>query len=258
MYASSSSSFLRRRALAALLATTALTLAAQQAGAQEVHVAPPTPTAQPSASETIAEQAFNSYESGAYAESISLYLKAYDLSKDVRILFNVAQIYDKKLQDRDLALSFYRRYLKTETQEPELSKRAIERIAALSSNDRITPVAGASTEAPSKTLQPQPQTASRSPYWIGWIATGALAAGAVTCGIVALSASNDLEQASFAGAAPPDVTDARSRVKTFALATDIFASTAIVTAGVMLYFTLTGSARAHALVERNLWLAGSF
>lgn len=262
MYVSSSSTFFRRTAIAAILATTSLSLVSlNDAHADEPAVAPPKPAAQHGSADDLAEQAFKSYETGAYADSISLYVRAYDISKDARILFNIAQIYDKKLQDRDLALSYYRRYLKTETQEPELSKRAVDRVAALSANDRTT-VTPSSEQKQAPASNASQEKSSSAPIWIGWIATGVLAAGAVTCGIIASTSASDLKDASFAGEAPTGVSDDRSRVKTFSLATDILAGTAIVAGGVTLYLTLTqsksSSKSARAFLERNTWLTGRF
>ena len=83
--------------------------------------------------------------------------------------------------------------------------------------------------------------------WVGWAATGAITAGAVVTGVLALDANsklNDLKNTR-------DVTstqlhDQQTKRNTLALATDILTGTAVVAAGVSLYFTLTSGKRTEA------------
>lgn len=72
-----------------------------------------------------------------------------------------------------------------------------------------------------------------------WAGAGALAAGAIVTGIVALSASSDLgDEKDRYPTSRTDLDDAKDRAQTFGLVTDILGGAAIVTAGVALYFTL--------------------
>jgi tetratricopeptide (TPR) repeat protein len=87
--------------------------------------------------EQLAEQGYASYEAGKYADAIGLYMKAFQISGDARLLYNVASIYDKKLHDRPLAEDFYRRYLRSTTTEPALVKKANERLTEMK-NERET------------------------------------------------------------------------------------------------------------------------
>ena len=75
-----------------------------------------------------------------------------------------------------------------------------------------------------------------------WVGTGALAAGALTTGILALGASSTLsdERGKRAGETSRSaLDDAESKTKTLALVTDLLAGAAIVTGGLALYVTLT-------------------
>jgi tetratricopeptide (TPR) repeat protein len=83
------------------------------------------------------------------------------------------------------------------------------------------------------------QTSSRGPVWIGWLATGLLAAGAGVTGYFALDASGKRDDAlaAFPGDARA-IADANTRVRTFSLATDILTGTAILALGLSLYFSL--------------------
>jgi hypothetical protein len=87
--------------------------------------------------EQLAEQAYASYEAAKYADAVGLYMKAFQISGDARLLYNVASIYDKKLHDRGLAEDFYRRYLRSTTTEPALVKKANERLTEMK-NERDT------------------------------------------------------------------------------------------------------------------------
>ena len=77
------------------------------------------------------------------------------------------------------------------------------------------------------------------PLWVGWSVTGALAVGALSTGIAALTANSQLtvaknDEASSASA----LNGLSSRAHGFALACDIMTGMAVVTGGVTLYFTV--------------------
>jgi len=87
---------------------------------------------------------------------------------------------------------------------------------------------------------PEPESRGPSPYvWIGWGTAAALAGGAAITGVLALSEKKDLEEANFVGDTPPeDLESDRSTGRTLAITSDVLTATAIVTAGVSLYFTI--------------------
>jgi hypothetical protein len=68
-------------------------------------------TSQVSLSEQRAAEAFQAYSKKDYAGAVALYLQAYDAAPSGSILYNVARIYDTKLGDRPLAITYYRRYI---------------------------------------------------------------------------------------------------------------------------------------------------
>jgi tetratricopeptide (TPR) repeat protein len=103
------------------------------AGAAGVVASPTAAHAQPAptdakAAEDLAQQAFDAYQKGDFGAAIALYKKAYQSSAAGVILFNIANIYDKKLKDKDSAADYYRKYLRSGDTEPELVKRASERL----------------------------------------------------------------------------------------------------------------------------------
>ncbi len=100
--------------------------AARAAGADE-----PKPTVEAKRSEELAGQAFELYKKNQFADAITLYMRAYQLAPAGVLLFNVAKIYDQKLQDRAQAVEHYRRAAAATDLDPELTKRSRERAAAL-------------------------------------------------------------------------------------------------------------------------------
>jgi hypothetical protein len=102
------------------------------------------------------------------------------------------------------------------------------------------PRAAASEAAPvTASIQTAPAVPERSTPWVPWVVTGVLAATATTTGILALQAHSqqkDLE-GQF-GVQRAELDDQRSKVKRWALITDIAAGGAAVAAGIALYVTL--------------------
>ncbi len=109
-------------------------------------------------------EAYKAYEKKQYAEAVSLYLKAYDSVPSAVVLYNIAKIYDNKLKDRQLAMTFYRRYVADPQAKPDLVKTANERLSALreleaAANDVPPP----DTDAPTKTKSIDPSAAGSGP-----------------------------------------------------------------------------------------------
>ncbi len=94
--------------------------------------------------------------------------------------------------------------------------------------------------APPPPSPPPPQRESHgSLLWIGWVGAGALAAGSIVSGIMAIDASGTLrdERETLPGSRK-DLDDARASLDRWSLAADILGGAALVTAGATLYFTL--------------------
>jgi tetratricopeptide (TPR) repeat protein len=70
-----------------------------------------TPDSPVSLAERRAGEAFDAYGKGDYNSAVALYLEAYNAAPSGAALYNIARIYDTKLADRPLAISFYRRYI---------------------------------------------------------------------------------------------------------------------------------------------------
>src|SRR5947207_14588639 len=84
-----------------------------------------------SRAEGYAAEAFEAYQKKDYQGAVVLYLKALEAAPSADVLFNLAKIYDTKLNDRQLAMSFYRRYIADPGAEPERVRTANTRLAEL-------------------------------------------------------------------------------------------------------------------------------
>jgi hypothetical protein len=199
----------------------------------------------------LSDQAYARYEASDYPGAVAFYMKAYALNIDPRILFNVAQIYDRKVQDRDLALEYYRRYLKSTTTEVDLVRKATERVAELQrQTDQAPKVApGAPPPAaapPPPPIAPPPAIApvegggSSGHYWLGYTIAGVLGAGAVATGALALTSSSSLAKSSYTGAmVPSDLTSQSSKTRALGITTDVLVGSAVVAAAVTLIVQLS-------------------
>jgi len=106
------------------------------------------------------------------------------------------------------------------------------------------PGAQAEPLPPLAVVLPPPREATPRPppargLWIGWVATSVIGAGALATGVAALTTNEALTRAKNDGPrSGADLDHLASRAHTFAIASDLLAGAAILTAGVTLYFTL--------------------
>ena len=95
---------------------------------------------------------------------------------------------------------------------------------------------------PTRTTPQRADSPSRAPMWISLVATAALTGGAVTFGILAQSADDELgRELKRVPASRSEVDDLRSRIERNAALCDGLAAGAIVSAGLFLYFAFSGS-----------------
>jgi hypothetical protein len=134
-----------------------------------------------------------------------------------------------------------------------------------------TPPALAGTPTPTPTLAPASASASapapasapaRTGTWIAWGVTGAFGAATVVTGVLALAAKSDLSTQldTFPGN-PGAIDSARTRTKTFGVASDALLGATVLAGGVAVYVTLAGSSRTPAEVgigPRGLQLRGRY
>lgn len=75
-------------------------------------------------------------------------------------------------------------------------------------------------------------------YWIGWLVTGSLTAGAVVTGLLALDAQRDIDTALDGPTNPQDIQSLEDKRVGFAVATDVLAGLAVVSAGLSIWWTI--------------------
>lgn len=121
-----------------------------------------------------AAEAFEAYSRGEYPKAVTLYLEAYAASASAPILYNLARIYDTKLENREQAIVFYRRYIASVDARPDLLKTGrlrLEELQAMRPGTGGTtdpsPVAGkARGRAPSPEVA-EPQSGWSTRRWLG-------------------------------------------------------------------------------------------
>lgn len=98
---------------------------------------PPTGSSAVALSEQRAAEAFQAYSKNDYVRAVALYMQAYESAPSGSILYNVARIYDMKLGDRPLAISFYRRYIANPGAHTELIVDANQRLRELRETELV-------------------------------------------------------------------------------------------------------------------------
>lgn len=108
---------------------------------------------------------------------------------------------------------------------------------------------GGNVPLPPPGPQPEPEQPSRAGsaplFWIGWAVTGALGAGAIVTGSLALSERASLDETSYVGSEPDEAfTSSEDTAFALGVTTDVLLGATAVAAGVSIYFTVvnfTGS-----------------
>jgi len=168
-----------------------------------------------SRAEAVAQRAFAHYQSAEYLQAVALYLEAYEISPSADVLYNLARLYDRHLDDPELAMQFYRRVVAEPGAPPERAARASERLAELRlqtvkrrrarSKDCDEPSLARSKVEPA----PEPRWTTLQQTGVGMALVGLAALGAgVGFGVSALADDEDnrfshaatLSTLSFAGA----------------------------------------------------------
>ena len=161
---------------------------------------PPPAPANKVASDDLANQAYEAYSRRDFAQAVSLYLRAHQASPlaSAEILYNIAKIYDVKLNDPELATDFYRRFLRAPDADADLVRRATDRVNALRADKEPAPTAsapaGAVVVVPVPYAEPPPDGSGRAMRVAGLVVGGAgiltVGVGAVF-GLTASSKNND-------------------------------------------------------------------
>ena len=183
--------------------------------------------------ERLAAEAREQYERGQHRKALSSYLRALKITASAGLIYNIAFIYDYKLGEKQLALDYYRSYVKAADAEPDVVERALERIEALkhATRPRAAPIKP-SPEAASHT--PSETSSSRLAGWITLSAGSVALATGLTLGLLA---SDD--HASYKAAKSLSLRQSlRDKAQTRALAGDIVMGVGVAAIGASLLLLL--------------------
>jgi tetratricopeptide (TPR) repeat protein len=78
--------------------------------------------------ERLTEEGQVAFQAGRFEDAIKLYLLAYDAVPDPSILYNIGFIYERKLDDPELAIGYYERVATAIDSPPELIAKAENRL----------------------------------------------------------------------------------------------------------------------------------
>ncbi len=204
------------------------------------------------AAEALAREARAHYDAGRFEQAVSAYLKAYRASPSAGYLYNIAVVYDRKLNESGLAIDFYRRYIVAEDADPTAVERASMRIKALKAQAPTEPLdpppprpAPPSERPPASPTgddpaparpAPEPETGGRriAAYTLLGIGGAALLGGAAL-GVVAYTVEDKYRAADNVA----DKKNLQSLGRSEALAADILMGAGLAMAGVGTWLLLT-------------------
>lgn len=216
-----------RAALSIAAALVALGLASAPV-AQAADEPPADPTAR---AEWLSTQAETAFSEKRFADAIRLYLDAWEASPAASILYNVAFIYDKRLDDPELAIDYYDRAARSPDADPDLKTKARTRIAALQAQlagNKPPPDKPPPDKGPPPKPPPGPHREGSAGPWILLGTGGAVLVGGVVMGLVASSTQGDFDDAESAA----DKRSLQDQGRTEALIADLLMGTGIAAIGV--------------------------
>jgi hypothetical protein len=214
---------LRRLLPSLVLASSALASFASAPATRAAEPAPPTdPTER---AEWLSGQAEIAFQEKRFADAIRLYLDAWEVVPAASILYNVAFIYDKRLDDPELAIDYYDRAATSSDADDELKAKARARIAALRLELKKPPD---KPDRPDKPVEPPDDEGSVVGPWIVTAAGGAVLVGGVAMGLIASGTEGDFHSARSAD----EKRDLQSQGRTEALVADVLMGVGVAAVGV--------------------------
>lgn len=213
--------------VAAALTAFALLTASSHGPAFAADAPPREPTAR---AEWLSARAEEAFSEGRFSDAIKLYLDAWEAVPSAAILYNVAFIYDRRLQDPDLAIQYYDRAAASADADAGLVEKARARVAAIR--------AERGNKLPPREPDPEPEPDS-GPLPLGPILLmgggGALFLGGVGLGFVASSTEDEFQSATTVA----DKRSLQSSGQTQALVADLLMVGGLLTAaGGFLWYLL--------------------
>lgn len=117
----------------------------------------------------------------------------------------------------------------------------------------LTPSSAVAVNSTVIDTSPRPPVSSSTLRIAGWVATGVLAGGAVSFGLLARDESKDLEQLRGQFPASANALDhLANRTKTYSIIADSLAAAALVVGGITLYSTVTANSQASSSAQLSV------
>ncbi len=85
--------------------------------------------------EALASSAREAFGRGDFAKAVAEYIKAYQLQPEAPLVYNIAFIYDRKLGERALAMTYYRHFVEDPDADPDLVEKALSRLEELKAQE---------------------------------------------------------------------------------------------------------------------------
>lgn len=182
--------------------------------------------------EQLSDLGLRLFQAGDFKGAVKAYREAYQFEPVGALLYNIAFIYDKKLDDPQLALDYYRRFVNAPDADRDTRLAAFERIV------EITEELAEKTPVTPPVTPPPPPPPDNSQRLIGWIVAGSGAGIAVFGGVFGILASQTHSDFEASGDAV-ERRDLRDTGETQALMADIGlgVGVAAIIAGLVLVFT---------------------
>lgn len=205
--------------------------------------------------EALAGEARALYDAGEFGQAVARYLEAYKLQPTAAVLYNVAVIYDKKIQEVDLAIEYYRRYIASPDADPKAVQRATARLQALKAEKEARRQADLSTlptepardpgpPGVSDTVAPPPPMSGQSVA--GYVLVGTGLVGLAGGGVMGYLAGDSADKFS-ASTEFDEKTELREQAQSRALVADVLygVGAAAVVTGILLVVLDDGPADAQ-------------
>lgn len=118
---------------------------------------------------------------------------------------------------------------------------------------------GVEPPAPPPEAPSEPAASGGTPlYWIGWVVTGGLVAGAAVTGSIALAQRSDLDAQPYVGSEPDeDFKSTESTAMALGVTTDVLLGCAAVAAGFSIYFTVKHFTASDETAPKVTFLPGA-
>jgi tetratricopeptide (TPR) repeat protein len=147
----------------------------------------------------LAAEAAEHFEAGRYCHAVQAYRKAYRLDPLPELLYNIAYIHDRKLDDADVARIYYQRYVRSRDTTDKLRLIAYERLDAMQTASIAPPLVasgGTGVRASRAVVEPLDVTTGEGnrTRTAAWIALGVGAAATVTGATFAALATHSHSQ----------------------------------------------------------------